>query len=124
MFRFDKDILKPEKWAYLKVEPQLEKIDPNEINILRSLPREAESSAPVLENAAQLINDDDYEIYVLKDTNEVITRLNVELDSMVDKRRSLENYSANILPSDINVFFKIDEDDEGEQEKEKKNHND
>lgn len=119
VFKFDKDILKPEKWAYLS-EVKLEvddrgigaKIDPNEINILRSTSRQ--DGGVVLENANQFINDDDYEIYVLNDSNEVVTELKVEtvLDESgtISKRRSIENYSADILPNNINVFFKIDED--------------
>lgn len=75
-----------------------------------------QDGAMVLENASQYINDDDYEIYVLNDTKEVITRLNVDnaFDEFgaISKRRSIENYSAEILPSNINVFFKIDEDED------------
>lgn len=135
VIRFDKDVLKPERWAALNASikeketmAELEKIDPKEINILRPVSRqdssgsggEATSRAMVLENASKLINDDDYEIYVLKDSNEIIEKLeNVEsvFDSetgAISKRRSIENYSANVLPSSINVFFKIDEENERE----------
>lgn len=121
VFKFEKDILKPERWAHLaevKItvvdEFDAAKIDPTEANILRSLSRQ--EGAVVLDNAQQYINDDDYEIYVLKDSNEVITRLNVEsaLDrsGAISKRLSLENFSADVLPENINVFFKIDEEDE------------
>ena len=123
VFKFDKDILKPEKWAYLKEvvvkveeEPVLAKIDPNEINILRSSSQPSEEPAMVLDNASKYINDDDYEIYVLKDSNEVITKLNVsnviDETGAISKRRSIENFSGDVLPDKINVFFKIDEEDE------------
>lgn len=123
VFKFDKDILKPERWAHLsdvKIEEVADhlldaKIDPAEINILRSASRE-DSQHLVLENASQLINDADYDVYVLNDSNEVITKLNVDTafdeTGVISKRRSLENYSADVLPDNINVFFKIQEEDE------------
>lgn len=120
VFKFDKDILKPAKWAYLsdvkiemKAETELPKIDPTEINLLRSASRQ--DGAMVLENANKLIDDNDYEIYILEGSNEVITKLNVgssfEKSGTISNRRSIENYSADILPSELNVFFKIDEEE-------------
>lgn len=53
-----------------------------------------------LKMSGDQINEDDYEIYVLNDANETVSGLNV------DKRKSVENFSADELPPEMNVFFR------------------
>jgi hypothetical protein len=113
VFKFNPDVLKPGSLDHLKPEPaplmpQLDVVSPDEINILST------DAAKVLTNAADLINDEDYEIYLLNDTNEIVQNLNVDtcLDpnsGSILKRKSLEAFSADQLPSDLNVFFKLDD---------------
>lgn len=103
VFKFDKDLLKPENFAHLN-DINLTTINPEEINLLNH------DGKVLLENANKYINDDDYEIYLLNDSKEV-TKLNVQnmLNPESLKRQSIENFSADSLPSDINVFFRIEE---------------
>lgn len=102
VFKFDKDILKPENYAHLSDVSIGIKND--ELNILVN-------DGKILENASEKINDEDYEIYVLDDSNEVVTNLNLENsideNGAINNRKSIDAYSADQLPSNLNVFFKI-----------------
>lgn len=110
VFKFDKDLLKPANFAHLE-DVKIEEINGSNTN-LNSLPRDGST---VITNPSELINDDDYEIYVLNETNEVVSHLNVQdsLDSngAILKRTSIELFSADQLPNDLNVFFKINDAD-------------
>jgi hypothetical protein len=99
VFKFDKNLLKPENWEYLK--NNIKEMDQN-----NELPK-----TDILENANDKINDEDYEIYILNDSNEIVNNLDLEncIDSngAISKRNSLEAFSADKLPSNVNVFFKL-----------------
>ena len=97
VFKYDKDILKTGNLAHL----QIKKKTPEEL---------------IINDANAKINDDDYEIYVLNDTNEILTELNkieqsVTEDGHINKRASIEAFNADSLPQNINVFFKILEEE-------------
>ena len=98
VFKFDQDLLKPEKWEYLNDKRQ----DDSDNNLPKS---------DILENANDKINEEDYEIYILNDSNELVNNLDLEncIDSngAISKRNSLEAFSADKLPSNINVFVKV-----------------
>jgi hypothetical protein len=57
------------------------------------------------------INEDDFEIYVINDTNEICTNLNLnnilDQNGCINKRVSLEEFSADMLPADINLFVEL-----------------
>ncbi len=97
VFKFDKDLLKEENWSHLK--------DASQSN------QTAELDNGVLTNAKEKINDEDYEIFVLNDTNEIVKNLNIDncIDSngAVLKRSSLQAFTADQLPPNINIFFKV-----------------
>ncbi len=100
VFKFDQNLLKPEKWEYLNKNDAKQDNQTNEL-----------SKNDILENANDKINDEDYEIYILNDSNEIVKNLDLEncIDSngAISKRNSLEAFSADKLPSNINVFFKV-----------------
>lgn len=93
VFKFDKDIFKSELFRTTN-----ETIPQNEIVLLDPKTKEK-------------INEEDFEIYVINDTNEICTNLN--LDNLVDQngcinnRLSLEEFSADRLPQDINLFVEL-----------------
>ena len=95
VFKYDKNLLKDNRFDYLKAYAD------NDVNKLYS--------RTVITNASEEINEEDYEIYVLKETSEVVTQLNIDglFDSNgnIDKRKSLEAFSADSLPTDLSVFF-------------------
>ena len=107
VFKYDKNLLKDNRFDYLKAYAD----------------HHAEASKlfsnTLITNANEEINEEDYEIYVLNETSEVVTQLNIEglFDSngQIDKRKSLEAFSANSLPSDLNVFFVDTDASEGKQ---------
>ncbi|CAF0771215.1 unnamed protein product [Brachionus calyciflorus] len=103
VFRFDKDILKADNYAHL-TEINVDIVEKEELNLLRK-------EGAIVENISSQINDDDYEIYILDDSNEVVTNLNLDgaLDEngIIDKRKSIEAFSSIQLPDNINVFFKV-----------------
>jgi hypothetical protein len=111
VFKFDKDILKkafPPQTVDTSSEKSGFKSYVNEVNgILKP-------NAEIVENLNEKINDEDYEIYVLKDSNEIVTDSQLNVQNCLDpggsilKRKSIESYSADDLPSDLNVFFKMD----------------
>jgi len=93
VFKYDKHLLKSENFAHLEIKTKT----PEDL---------------IINGANSKINDDDYEIYVLNDTNEILTELNkidqsVNEDGHINKRASIEAFSADKLPPNINVFFKI-----------------
>ena len=94
VLKFDKDLLKSENFAHLL---------------------KGKSEVTVIINDANTkINDDDYDIFVLNDSNEIITELNniemsLDENGIINKRASLEAFSVDKLPENINVFFKINE---------------
>jgi len=97
VFKYDKDILKSGNLAHLQIKQKT----PEEL---------------IINDANAKINDDDYEIYVLNDTNEILTELNkieqsVSEDGHINKRASIEAFNADSLPQNINVFFKILEEE-------------
>ena len=93
VFKYDKDLLKGQNFVHLEIKNKT----PEDL---------------IINGANTKINDDDYEIYVLNDTNEILTELNNIEDSVnesghINKRASIEAFSADKLPPNINVFFKI-----------------
>ena len=77
---------------------------------------EREEQAVVIREASAKISDEDYEIYVLNDTDEILTELSridesVNERGLINKRASLEAFTADQLPANINVFFKILEEE-------------
>jgi outer membrane lipoprotein SlyB len=89
VYKFDKDVLKPE--IVIK------------------------SEASIIQDASAKINDDDYDIYVLKDSNEIIKELNgieesISENGIINSRASIEAFSGDQLPETVNVFFKIPEE--------------
>ncbi len=93
VFKYDKDLLKSQNFVHLEIK----KKTPDDL---------------IINGANTKINDEDYEIYVLNDTNEILTELNKIEDSVnesghINKRASIEAFSADKLPPNINVFFKI-----------------
>jgi hypothetical protein len=83
VFKFRKDILNEENFKHLH-----EKNDENN------------SSKFYVKTSGEEINDEDYEIYLLKETNETVVAL------PEDNRKSIESFSADQLPSEINVFLR------------------
>lgn len=88
VFKFDKDLLKPEE----------QKIE-----------------TPFIQDATAKINDEDYDIYVLNDTNEILTELSgieesISENGVINSRASIEAFSGEQLPHTVNVFFKIPEE--------------
>lgn len=112
VFKFEKDLLKPENWTNFDNNDQ-EKTIP--IANKDEFENKTESNG-VLLTEKDKINDEDYEIYVLNDSNEIVKDLNVEqsFDSngAILKRSSLQAFTADQLPSNINIFFKILENPE------------
>ena len=103
VFKFEKDIFKNIQFKKDKADL----VKPEEISIL------TKDGAKILENSNEMINDEDYEIYVLNDANEIVNNLNVEnalgANGSILKRTSLKTFSGDQLPSDLNVFFKLEE---------------
>lgn len=83
VFKFRKDILNEENFKHLH-----EKND------------ESNSSKFYVKTSGEEIDDEDYEIYLLKETNETVVAL------PEDNRKSIESFSADQLPSEINVFLR------------------
>jgi hypothetical protein len=111
VFKYDKNILKAENFAHLK---QNKVIDIKNINDLdENSILSSTDSTKVFKNANEFIDIDDYEIYKINETNEIETDLNLLAnalefdDNSQNKRASLEQFSADQLPSDLSVYFSI-----------------
>ncbi len=101
VFMFKKDILNESNFEHLKSSNSVFYTDKEIVS---------ETFNKLINNAEEKINEDDYEIYVInKDSDEVV---NLDLgDSITTNGRimsrfSVEEFSADQLPSDVNVFFR------------------
>ena len=83
VFKFRKDILNKENFKHL-----YEKDD------------ESSCTKFYVNTRGDDINDEDYDIYLLKETNEIVAAL------PENNRKSIESFSADQLPSEINVFLR------------------
>ena len=124
VFKFNRDIVKPGSFAHLtepqpavaveekKVKP-FAPLAPPRLESVVSTTLSTESGKVVANMADFGIDDEDYEIYVLNDTNEIVQNLSVadclDENGSILKRKSLEVFTGDQLPNDLNVFFKIDE---------------
>ena len=67
----------------------------------------------VLMNFGNQINHDDYEIFMLNDSNEIVSELNLESamnsNGVILKRKSIETFSADQISDDFCVFFNMNE---------------
>ncbi|RMZ94841.1 MATH and LRR domain-containing protein PFE0570w-like [Brachionus plicatilis] len=93
VFKFNKDVFIPENLAQLSQDKE---------------------NGLVVDNFDSKINDEDYEIFVLNDSNEIVADLNLndlfDENGCIDKRKSLETFSSTNIPDNINVFFKVLDD--------------
>ena len=57
------------------------------------------------------INEDDYEIYVLNELRDEVVVSSLPVDEINSKRKSIESFSADQLPSEMNVdvYFRYNE---------------
>lgn len=107
MFKFPRDLLKEENFAHL-----------NDVKIELADSKDELSPENLLKNANEFINDEDYDIFIVKGTNEIVenSKLNVQdsidNDGAVLKRKSLQAFTADQLPENLNLFFKIIDTDE------------
>jgi hypothetical protein len=137
VFKFDRDIVRPGSFAHLsevkldvaatevvtdkeKEEKKLKRMAPlppssssSSASSVISTTLSTDSGKVVANMADFSIDDEDYEIYVLNDTNEIVQNISVadslDENGSILKRKSLEAFSGDQLPEDLNVYFKIEE---------------
>ena len=88
VFKFDKNLLFKEDYSSKTEQKKTEKTD--------------SKSQFYLDTKKEEINDEDYEIYLLEDANEVLAEAGLNVSS----RKSIESFSADQLPSEMNIFFR------------------
>jgi hypothetical protein len=70
----------------------------------------------LISNAHEKINEDDYEIYVINKGSDEIINIDLEEtlseNGRITSRFSVEEFSADQLPTDINIFFRYDDNQE------------
>lgn len=102
VFKFDRDLFRPENLAQL-AQPDL--------NILQAEDDILKTNGILVNDINSKINDQDYEIFMLNDSNEIVSDLNLndlfDENGLIDKRKSLETFSSVNIPDNINVFFKL-----------------
>lgn len=102
VFKFNKDVFLPENLAQLS-HPDQNTGSQNEADLA--------NTGILLNDLETKINDQDYEIFVLNDSNEIVSDLNLgdlfDENGFIDKRKSLETFSSTNIPDNINVFFKV-----------------
>jgi hypothetical protein len=97
VFKFKKDVLKTEN---LK-----------ESSSLDDLNNENTKSKFYMKTSGSEINEDDYEIYVLNELRDEVVVSSLPVDEINSKRKSIESFSADQLPSEMNVdvYFRYNE---------------
>jgi hypothetical protein len=97
VFKFKKDVLKTEN---LK-ESSSSSSSSDDLN------NEKTKSKFYMKTSGSEINEDDYEIYVLNESrdDEVVVS-SLPVDDINLKRKSIESFSADQLPSEMNVYFR------------------
>ncbi len=94
VFKFKKDVLKTEN---LKESSSSSSDDLN---------NEKTKSKFYMKTSGSEINEDDYEIYVLNESRDEVAVSSLPLDDINSKRKSIESFSADQLPSEMNVYFR------------------
>lgn len=102
VFRFDKDLFRADNLAQLAQ---------SDLNALKTEENFLNNNGLLVDDISSKINDQDYEIFLLNDSNEIISDLNLndlfDENGLIDKRKSLETFSSVNIPDNINVFFQL-----------------